>query len=99
VTITIELTDELREQIARDAEAEGLSVEDVAAARLAEWYAQEDDETDPEAVAEIGAALDEFEAAQARGERGLTVDEAFDELERRATQRRREASAVLERAA
>jgi hypothetical protein len=74
-TLTVELPEEIATELAAMTaeERDHFAVAALASA-LAE-HGAEGDPDDPVAVAEIGAALAELEAAEARGERGLTLDE------------------------
>jgi hypothetical protein len=88
-TLTIELPDYIAEQLSAMPEAErhrfAIAALASALATPDEW----DESDDPQAVAEIGAALAALEESEGRGERGLTLDEAWAELDRRAVLRGR----------
>lgn len=86
MTLTIEVPEDVAARLRERAEATGQDVNAFAIAVLAAVAAAEELE-DPEAIREIGEALAEMHAAQARGDHGLTVEETFSELEQRAQER------------
>lgn len=91
MSITIELPPTAEAALRAEAAAQGRPVEQVAAEALAELFGSLDgngDAEDPEAVAEIGAALAELEAAERAGTPLMTLEDLEADLSIRAAARR-----------
>jgi predicted transcriptional regulator len=88
-TLTIELPDDVAAQLSAMPEEERNRFAVAALTSALNESAEWDESADPEAITEIGAALAHMDECHARGEYGLTLDEAWAELDRRAAERRR----------
>ncbi len=93
MSIVIDLPPHIESALSHLAEQQGRTTAEVALSRLAATFGDlpvpdESEAVDFQAVAEIGEALAEMDAAAQRGNYGVSVDEAFAELARRKATRR-----------
>ncbi|MES2460783.1 MAG: hypothetical protein V4671_09370 [Armatimonadota bacterium] len=87
MSITITLSEETEIRLKAEAEAQGTEPAVLLADLIEDLYGHDKGSENPNTIKEIGQALSALEADEAGGEQGLSVDEAFAELERRGSDR------------
>ena len=80
MTITINLSEETEKRIVAEAQAQGTEPSAFLADLIEDAYGVDTETEDPEAVEEIGQALDEYEAMRARGENGIPASVVHADL-------------------